>query len=178
MNILIALAHIGPIAGLGRFSVMAASIACVGAGISMTMLQLKMRQRYRMMEERTAKSLVEGLRKGVLDFDSPSRGDQCNIFWSEPEEIEETQLQLMPSRYQLLGYPRQLPAARLKELPAPSRILGVRLLGPGMSAADENVLRGVPKAYLAESSLHRGRAWESEDTESFDETDGITELTA
>lgn len=175
MNILSGIAHFGPVAGSAASSMLAASIACAGAVISMTVLQFRMRRRYRIMEERLAKSLVEGLRRGALDFNPPPPENRCNIFRSYPDDVEETQLQLIPSRYQILGYHRQSPATSLKELPAPSRILQVRLLGSGMSYPDENLLIGVPKAYLAESVLHQGQDWRNEDTGSPDETNGITQ---
>jgi hypothetical protein len=165
MNVLSVLAHLGPVAG---------SIAFGGAVISMTTLQLRTRQRYRIMEERLAKCLVEGLRNGALDFDQPLPENHCNVFQSYPDEADETQLQLIPSRYRILGYPGRSSATSFNELPAPSRILQVRLLGSGTSNPDENLLLGVPKAYLADGVIDQGHDWWSEDAGSPAETgDGL-----
>jgi hypothetical protein len=101
-----------------------------------------------------ATSLAIALRRGDLDFNISSGASTGNIFalWREVEKEDDSELQLIPSRYQLLGHPTRL-------LPAPTPVpqdrpsVRVRLIGspeqPSRNDSQDDLFLGVPKLLLA-----------------------------
>jgi len=101
-----------------------------------------------------ATSLAIALRCGDLDFNVPSGAGRGNIFalWCEVEKEDDSELQLIPSRYHLLGHSTRL-------LPAPTPMpedrlsVRVRLIGPpeqpNRNDSQDDLFLGVPKVLLA-----------------------------
>ena len=118
-------------------------------------MQSRLAHRWRtILEEQMATSLAIALRRGDLDFNVLSGSSRGNIFalWREVEKEDDAELQLIPSRYRLLGH-----ATRL--LPAPTPVpedrpsVRVRLIGapqqPNRNDSQDDLFLGVPKLLLA-----------------------------
>ncbi len=159
-----ALTSLGSVAFCVPYKMATVSIPLVGACISVTMLQLRMRQRRRMLDQRLAGSLVAALRHGALDFEPAPLGSRRLILGPDPGDMEETQLALMPSHYQLLGHPGRLTVSVPKELPAPDSIAGMRLLAPPASSPDENLSARVPRPLTQPMQSTRSHRCDSRST--------------
>jgi hypothetical protein len=106
------------------------------------------------LEEQMAASLAIALRRGDLDFDIPVSGSTVNIFafWRDLDILDDSEVQLIPSRYRLLGH-----TIRLLPAPAPTPeerpTVRVRLIGAGESpkrgGLQDDLFLGVPKVLLA-----------------------------
>jgi hypothetical protein len=124
------------------------AVCCVfGACATLGGLQSRIRRRNRILEERLAAALAIALRRGDIDFAIAPTGTTRDIFAFEPDEPEESEPQLIPSRYRLLGYPMRGQAAWPMSAPEERPIVRVRLLGSAEPFNDQLFL-GVPKALL------------------------------
>ena len=110
-------------------------------------------QRRIILEEQMAASLAVALRRGDLDFNIPVSGSTVNIFafWRDLDALEESEVQLIPSRYRLLGHTiRLLPGPT----PAPEErpTVRVRLIGSAESRnrddRQDDLMLGVPRLLL------------------------------
>ena len=123
--------------------------------VSIFTLQSKLAHRRKMiLEEQMATSLAIALRRGDLDFNIPVSGSTVNIFafWRGFEELDDSEMQLIPSRYRLLGHSiRLLPGPT----PAPEErpTVRVRLIGSAepqkRNDFQDDLFLGVPKVLLA-----------------------------
>jgi hypothetical protein len=124
------------------------SFSIAGACLKMDWPEWGLDRRRREAADRMANSLVTALRGGALEFTAAAAVTRGNVFLSGPEDAAENRLQLIPSRRQLLGYPRQLCAPTHALEPAANPVVTVRLIGQLMPSAGDNLLFGVPTALL------------------------------
>jgi hypothetical protein len=137
----------------------AASLALLFAAcFCLVTLRKKVQQRATRTQERLAAILALALRSGALEFDGGSGAAVTSLWhgWTEPEESEEPEAaepERMMSRYALLAYggggrdstkPEMEPVWRQGAEDETTRLI-----------RDEDLLLGIPRAFLRPESLER-----------------------